>query len=226
MSDKDLKIWNELNERQRLYLRAAYDEDQENESYQKWRGAKGDWNHTPASKWRWMNYHPVGLQDESNLQRRIGKKQIDQGTGSTWEALEARGLIECEYRGTSRFPILYVKMTPAGRRVIRASLPDDKKPVRKPKGLLSHSSWKAMKMAYEAGEEGIRRGPYDINYGRVSWEIWVRHRNRNPPLIEEREICYGCDYALVITDDGRKFYEERLEMHRQFYPDLYEEKQP
>lgn len=53
-------IWLALNERQRAYLKALYDCDQAEEANRRERAARGDWDRTPASEWRWQMYGPVG----------------------------------------------------------------------------------------------------------------------------------------------------------------------
>jgi len=108
-----------LNERQRLYLLVAYDEDQYQEEVHRRPGL------SPASVWRWMEYGPVGgrrlLGDgplRESLQRR---KLVDAGSGSTWASLAERGLILQQYRPTPlpRISSLFIRMTRDGRKAAR-----------------------------------------------------------------------------------------------------------
>lgn len=208
-------MWNELNERQRHYLKACYEVDQQNEQSERLAWVRNRRSARPASEWRWMNYHPRGLQDESALQRAIGKAYIDEGAGATFNALEARGLIACRYERAGRVALLYVQMTAQGRKVVRATLPDEQKPQRKPKGALSRSTWRALKLAYDAGEKGLQPERCGISdYGGIDWyPTWGSLYSRG--WIEENR------QRLNLTASGREIYEARLELHRALYADLY-----
>ncbi len=84
--------WADLNKRQQTYLQAVYEVDQTQEANVRWLGSQGRWVSTPASEWRWMPYNASG----SALLRKIKDAgYVDQGTGSTSEALERRGLVLC-----------------------------------------------------------------------------------------------------------------------------------
>jgi hypothetical protein len=86
--------WADLNKRQQTYLQAVYEVDQAKEADMKWLGSQGRWTNTPASEWRWMPYNAAG----AALLRKIKDAgSVDQGTGSTFEALERRGLVLCKY---------------------------------------------------------------------------------------------------------------------------------
>ncbi len=85
--------WAKLNERQR-YLQAVYEVDRVLETNVKLAGSRGHWNSTPASQWRWMPYNAAG----AALLHRIQEAGYrDEGTGSTFAALERRGLVLCKY---------------------------------------------------------------------------------------------------------------------------------
>ncbi|KMO27043.1 hypothetical protein VQ02_33775 [Methylobacterium variabile] len=116
-----------LNERQRAYLLAAYDEDQAREERN--RGPGGP----PARKWRWIEYGPVGHQWLDGPGSRLLRAKlaecglVSQGTGATWAALVERGLLTTRYENTgmidtrSRRAIqsLMVRLTTDGRKVSR-----------------------------------------------------------------------------------------------------------
>lgn len=117
----------ELNDRQREYLLALFREDQKAEKRE-----RGAWHHgqraRPASEWRWIEYGPTDLPRllsyDPALRRVLrAKKLVDQGAGSTWEALGDRGLIERRYEhnfiGNRPFRVLFVKLTRKGRRIAR-----------------------------------------------------------------------------------------------------------
>ena len=85
-------LWQTLNERQRTYLRALYACDQTTEAERRQRAARGVYDRTPANEWRWQLYGPVA--PPSDVYRMLqSARLIDPGTGSTRQALEARGLV-------------------------------------------------------------------------------------------------------------------------------------
>lgn len=87
-------VWAELNERQRTYLGTLYECDQATEEGRRQRAARGHWDRTPASKWRWQMYGPA---DSALYERLRAAGLVDPGTGSTWKALEDRKLVQCRY---------------------------------------------------------------------------------------------------------------------------------
>src|SRR5436305_12150072 len=97
--------WADLNKRQQTYLIAVYEVDQAQEAAIKDAAARGQWNSTPASVWRWMPYNASG----AALLRKIQDAGYqDQGTGSTFQALERRGLVLCRYEpGSLGGPIMF-----------------------------------------------------------------------------------------------------------------------
>jgi len=167
--------WADLNKRQQHYLQAVYEVDQAQEANVKWLGSQGRWNNTPASEWRWMPYNASG----AALLRKIQDAGYrDEGTGSTFAALERRGLVLCKYEpATLGGPILFVQITRAGRKMVREALtiaPAKKLPV----GTLKERHWRALCRAYVRGEQGL---PYDSNtgdgFGYVSWNTCLRLRD-------------------------------------------------
>ena len=54
-----MTTWQELNERQRAYLRALYDCDQAKEAERRERASRGFYDRTPAADWRWIQYGPL-----------------------------------------------------------------------------------------------------------------------------------------------------------------------
>lgn len=85
--------WQQLNARQRTYLQALYTCDQATEADRRRAAANGFWDRTLASEWRRQMYGPVA--PPSTLYTLLRQaKLVDPGTGSTWKALEERGLVE------------------------------------------------------------------------------------------------------------------------------------
>ncbi len=214
--------WADLNKRQQVYLQAVYEVDQAQEANMKLAGARGRWNSTPASEWRWMPYNASGAALLHRIQR-AGYR--DEGTGSTFAALERRGLVLCKYEpGSLGGPILFVQITKAGRKMVREALaiaPAKKLPV----GTLREWHWRALCRAYVRGEQGM--GGYDNDlgdgFGYVSWNTCLRLRDyrvkgQDHPLI--REGRRGEQFALIITDFGKQYYRENWQRYRELYPEV------
>ncbi len=213
--------WAGLNERQQVYLQAVYEVDQAQEADMKWLGSQGRWTNTPASEWRWMAYNASG----AALLRKIKDAgYVDQGTGSTFEALERRGLVLCKYEpGSFGGPILFVQITKAGRKLVRETLaiaPAKKLPV----GTLKEWHWRALCRAYVRGEQGL---PYDSDlgdgFGYVSWKTCLRLRDYRVKGQERgliREGRYNEPFGLVITDFGREYYRDNWQHYRELYPEV------
>ena len=124
-ADRLAQIAAALNERQRAYLLAAYDEDQRREDLHRGPGGR------PASEWRWIEYGAVGtkiLDTGWNLRRVLeGQGLVSNGTGATWSALEGRALVKLRHARTGlmdartgrHIVALMVQMTTDGRKVAR-----------------------------------------------------------------------------------------------------------
>jgi hypothetical protein len=224
------EIWAELNERQRAYLREAYLLDQDTEAGVRLSRARGFYHDPPASEWRWLPYGYVhGLDDPSGLALRLRRAgvertdRVDQGTGSTWRALDRRGLVETRYvphplTGTL---LLEVQATRLGRRVVRAAEPA-LAPQRRPKGALTEWQWRALARVWAAGPAGIARegwGGYEGVGDRT--QRWLEERRAgalveevDPETGERPRFGYRDDAVLRLTELGRAYYAERYAEHR------------
>lgn len=183
-------LWADLNKRQQTYLQAVYEVDQAKEADMRWLGSQGRWTNTPASEWRWM---PYNASDASLLRKIKDAGYVDQGTGSTFEALERRGLVLCKYEpGSLGGPILFVQITKAGRKLVREAL-NIKTPKALPVGTLREWHWRALCRAYVRGEQGL---PYDSDlgdgFGYVSWKTCLRLRDYHLRGQERGLIREGC----------------------------------
>jgi hypothetical protein len=213
--------WTDLNERQQQYMQAVFEVDQAQEAYMKWLGSQGRWTNTPASEWRWMPYNASGA---ALLQKIKDAGYVDQGTGSTFEALERRGLVLCKYEpGSLGGPILFVQITKAGRKLVRNAL-NIKAPKALPVGTLREWHWRGLCRAYVRGDQGL---PYDSDlgdgFGYVSWNTCLRLRDYRVKGQERgliREGRHGEPFGLVITDFGREYYRENWQRYRDLYPDV------
>ena len=214
--------WNGLNKRQQTYLQSVYELDQITEADIKYAAARGRWTRRPASEWRWMPYNAAGA---SLLDKIQSAGYRDEGTGSTFAALERRGLVMCKYEAdVLGLSILFVQITKAGRKMVREALaitPEKKLPT----GTLREWHWRALCRAYVRGEQGM--GGYDNDlgdgFGYVSWNTCLRLRDyrvkgQDRPLIREGRSCEA--FALIITAYGRQYYSENWQRYREMYPEV------
>lgn len=215
--------WQSLNKRQQDYLKAVYEIDQAQESNIKAAAARGFWNKTPASVWRWMPYNAA---DSALLLRITGLGYRDHGTGSTFAALERRGLILCRYeRDVLGLPILFVQITKAGRKLVRDAL-GIQVPKALPPGTLREWHWKAMVLAWKSRPAGVIK---DVTYGHIGWNTWLRLRDyKAGGLVKEYETnCrsgstgwHYSDWYIRLTEFGEQFYRENWQKYRDLYPDI------
>jgi hypothetical protein len=204
-----MATWGDLNKRQQTYLQAVYEVDQMQEASSKSGGASGRWNNTPASVWRWMPYNAA---DAPLLNKIQGAGYRDEGTGSTFAALERRGLMLCKYESDAfGFSILFVQITKEGRKMVRDAL-GIKGPKAPVVGTLQEWHWRALAKAYTAGEHGVREE--GIGYGRIGWNTWLRLRDYK---------IHGVEYPLIrngvsITPFGIGFYDRSYARYAEMYP--------
>jgi hypothetical protein len=163
MNQPPIEIWNQLNDRQKQYLKLIFQIDQEVEAYEKAAFSRGSWVR-PASEWRWLEYGETA-HGPTLLKRMFrSNKLIDPGTGSTFAALEQRNLIEVRSYGSKGANLgvstarVEVKMTPHGRKVVRTAfgIQLEKK---LPPGTLRDDQWQAFADCYASG--AIRLSKYN-----------------------------------------------------------------
>jgi DNA-binding transcriptional regulator YiaG len=119
------KAWEELNHRQRLYLLSIYHAEKQKERH--YQNYPLDWN-DPLRKdgeWRWCKHDSDGLTRGLDvILEKVG--ELDQGTGSTYEALDRRGFIERRHHEIwdpitkQKFTLLDVRLTRKGRALAKA----------------------------------------------------------------------------------------------------------
>jgi len=213
--------WQSLNKRQQDYLQAIYLADQEVEAAERSRWSRGG-RSRPAEEWRWMLYANLDGHDLP-VKRHLALTQlISEGTGSTLEALERRGLIAVRYdidtysgrKILTNEPIPAIQITKAGRALVRKALgvPSGKQIV----GTLQEWHWSALAKAYTAGEHGVREE--GLGYSRIGWNTWLRLRDYQIhgveyPLIQER-------HGVSITGWGIGYYERTFARYHELYPDV------
>lgn len=188
--------WKELNERQGASLQAIYaiDQAKEQDQHRAWRRGERP---AKATTWRWIQYTgDTMLRDRLHTAGGL----VDPGTGATFAALEQRGLIEAKYEnepGLFGEPAVvpYVKITPTGRRVVRAALGEqrERKP---PAGTLQEWHWRALVLAYTRRPAGVQSA--GIHYGRIGWNTWRRLRDYKwgalvsaSEIFEQETACRG-----------------------------------
>ena len=229
----ELKPESSLNERQELYLKCIYAEDQAAERHEAWR-----WNHgyskRPADEWRWLLYADLagGATPLKRLLEREGL--VDAGTGSTFIALERRGLINHRERYESHIasiePLTSVRLTRKGRAEARKLL-GESAPKKLPKGTLREWHWNALARLYEAGGELSSELHVSGCYGGIGWKTWLRLRDYYDTgigLAKEHSrfvrVSWNPEpkrvYVIRLTEKGREFYEANYEKYRTLYPDV------
>jgi hypothetical protein len=101
---------------------AIYNLDQEAEDFHKQDWTSGRQS-VSASEWRWLKYEGYAAFGNSRLRIDLQSENlVDPGTGSTFEVLEQRGLIECRYKKIHDPDLdetLFVKITPLGQKLVR-----------------------------------------------------------------------------------------------------------
>lgn len=221
------KPWRDLNERQQKYLLAIYTIDQKNEEIEK-RWASKTWRSRPADEWRWIKYGYDEYGNPTPLLAAIQKlRMVDQGTGSTFEALEIRGLIVMKHNTGIIKDIPWVRMTPKGRKLVRSAT-QEQRPKRLPPGTLREWHWRALVKVYEAhlnGDVGVGSKWGLGDYGGISWNTWLRLKfYKDSQLITEHEVrgndAFDVQYYIRITDFGIQFYNTEWSRYRELYPDV------
>lgn len=215
-----LVIWSQLNARQQSYLKLIYQMDQETEQDEKQRSFTGQ--RRSAEVWRWLFYGDVALNKASRLKHLLQTAHlVDPGTGSTFQALERRQLIEC--RGEA--PELNIKLTALGRKVARAGV-GESPPKRPPKGMFTELAWEALVLAYRAGDEGLKQ-EWGFRYAGIHFDTWDRLQDY-PEGALVKEVYHPEDSnsrgpganRICITRFGLQFYQSQWERYQSLYPDI------
>jgi len=132
------QLWEDLNERQRHFLRVMYRRESDRAAYYNSQKAMFD-PKKKGAEWRWMRHNGdgglarplnVGAEDEEALRN-------NQGSGVTYRALEERGFIERRWEAVTLTSLAYgprvvhlldVRLTPKGRRLCRTVLEEQQAP--------------------------------------------------------------------------------------------------
>jgi hypothetical protein len=229
MSSTPVVSWDDLNERQRTYLLAIYQCDQAEEKFQRSAWTPGS-RTRPAEEWRWLFYGEYDYGPSPLKRTLLNTGVVDQGTGSTFEALQSRGLVLLRssrglYRGYPH--IVYVRVTTAGRKLVRQST-GEVRGKKLPVGALWEWHWRALAQMYRAG--ALKNDHFGGNYfaidderqdsqDRTTWET-LRHLLEYKWGALCREACEGYEWRYELTPFGRAYYEQEWAFYRKLYPDV------
>lgn len=199
-----ITLWNGLNKRQQAYLEAIYEIDQAQEANERGRYVRGEWSR-PAAEWRqieygWLPGMPPIPSPLYEAVERLGMR--DEGTGSTFKAVEARKLIKCQYPG--RETEMSVVLTTLGRRVVRVGL-GELPALRPSKDMLNDWAWKHLAALYKADHSGID----DYRFGLRTLD-YLRDRNL---IVVKAGI-------VKLSPTGKQHYEEHYQVYRELYPHI------
>ena len=225
--------WGDLNIRQQEYLQAIYEVDQEQEAYE-----HSVWTRSgrprPAREWRWIEYGVFDGVPTDLYAKLYLRKLIDEGTGSTFNALESRGFITCKYTQIrkngqltfERFPMLQI--TPQGRKLVREAIGMPReKPF--PPGTLREWHWRAMAEAWKARPQGLKSDGMS-EYGGIGWPSWLRLRDYKAGALIEEYQTWGEKlphmsatpqiYWICLSPFGEQFYRDNWQRYRELYPEV------
>lgn len=232
------EIWEGLNERQRIYLTACYQEDQEAERQVTAARAATSGKRIPAAEWRRVPFtikaDPeftgyTALQDRLRV---LGEH--DAGAGQTFKALATRGLVVVSEDQVEVFPLgfvprVLVELTRLGRACARAGL-GEALPPRRPAHLLSEWLWSSLMKVASAEPNGLSE---DDMWGRSRFYLGTGYRPNGPrgagsrglidefPVTEgEGEEAFVREYRWRLTDAGRQHITQYRDAYRDMYPNV------
>ena len=214
-ASRALSAWTGLNDRQQGTLAVVFQLDQEAEEARRRAAGRGEFDRSPASQWRAIDFalDPSGL-GMTEMQRRLEHRGWhNQGNGSTIAALAKRGLLRETSRPAPLGTMLQVRLTREGRAAARAgfAMPAT------PKAALSRRSWEVLVYLWQAS----LRDSY-LQWGHSATIENVLIGKHVPPLAERvppaPENRYRGGYR--ITDRGRWFYGEFYHQHAAAHPDI------
>jgi predicted transcriptional regulator len=216
-----------LNEHQWQYLISIFNQDQEQEEINKKDFFRG--RSLPAKEWRKIEYYYIAYFKKSSYFREKMIKEgckINQGTGSTFIALKARGLIELEEeRRKAPFPVKWftvtiIKITQKGRKLVREKLGIK----REKSDCLSEAKWERLLRVFliRANVSVASNGYIDFEY---VWQPLINKGFVRFGRIGVSSDTYG-EECFLITEKGERFIIENYTFYKIKYPEItanYEE---
>lgn len=222
-----------LNDRQRQYLLAAYQTDQQVAQDRKRDYLRGINDRRPAAEWRWLPYgcweHWAGRPPTPLRECLAGlnTKLISEGTGSTWRALAQRGLLEvgdqvpylvADLPEVMHYSLPHIRLTTAGRKLARQLAGEVREP--KPSKVLARATWQLLGQLWEQDPDAVRyRMP-----AYCSSEAFLR-LERSLPLkkvlgqANHERLVLGWPTA-GLTTVGRIYYYQHYAANVAAYPDI------
>jgi hypothetical protein len=221
-----------LNDRQRQYLLAAYQTDQQAEQERKRDYLRGTTDRRPASEWRWLPYgcweHWPG-RPPTPLREQLASrdaKLISEGTGSTWRALAQRGLLEVEDQlpyiiaglpPAMHYQLPHIRLTPAGRKLARQLTGEVRAP--KPTKVLARATWQLLAQLWHRHPNATHQVP-----AYASGEVFSRLERSAPAqkvlgqANQERLVEGWPTYGLTTV--GRIYYHQYFKANTAAHPDV------
>lgn len=203
--------WDALNERQQQFMGIIFELDQQAEERKRadW---KTDWRKT--EDWRRLTYVLFNRRARvgGELYERLYKAGlVNEGTGSTFEALAHRDYIKYEPGGGAGYAPSYVWLTTKGRKLVRTAR-GITLPPRMPPGTLQEWQWSALVGLYDAFDKGLHRSTCDKQWG---YDATYRLIVYKPMLART-----GYGEIIYITLAGIEHYETRWAGYRDRYPNV------
>ncbi len=181
----------------------------------------------------WMEYGVFNGVGSTLYTKLYLRKLIDEGTGSTFNALESRGFITCKYTRTRRNgertfdSFLMLQITKEGRALVRTATGAKAYRPGAP-GILQEWHWKALAEAWKDRPAGVE----SVNgyYGNIGWNTWLRLKQyKAGALVEEyrtggpylAHVGYSTDIHWIrLTPFGEQFYRDNWQRYRDLYPEV------
>ncbi|GHE36811.1 hypothetical protein GCM10017673_44190 [Streptosporangium violaceochromogenes] len=231
-SEKGLRDWRALNERQQAYLVACFHQDQEAEAHARAEHAAGR-DPGPAGVWRKLPFTikaDPAFTGYTDIQLRLKEQGLlDPGAGSSLAVLKRHGLITLTEDQVEVFPLgsvnrVLVELTRVGRACVRAGL-GAQAPVRTPAHLLSAWLWENLLKVASAEPDGL---PEAGLWGKARFYLGTGFRpNRaasrgyidaEPIRVEDAQGTFVKEYRWHLTEAGRQHIVDYLDAYRDLYP--------
>lgn len=232
-STASVRRWEELNQRQRIYLGEIMRDDRMTE-VEMWMRRAHRIPVLPAAQWRKL---PFALRAASDLvgytrvQERLRARGVhDPGAGATLHALARAGLVsvsedQVELPGLGAIPRVLVELTRTGRSAARAGLDEPRDPG-PPDHLLSVWLWRTVVRIIDAGPDGLSENSLA---GKAPFYLAVGYKpapdaHASRGFIESRPVMtengtHVREYRWHLTGLGQRHVLEYGQQYRAIYPE-------